>query len=147
MGHVLVENRNGLVVDHYVSISTATTEPQAAVEMVGATPGNHRITVGMDRGYDRGSCVKNLRQLNATPHVAKRKASSAIDRRTARHVGYTISQRVRKRVEVILGWMKTVGGYRKTRFRGVDRVGQGFTLAMTAYNMARLRNLMLEKGS
>jgi transposase len=143
MGHVLMENRNGLVVEHCVSISTGTAEPQAAVEMVGAIPGNHRITVGMDKGYDRGTYVKDLRQLNATPHVAQRKVSSAIDRRTARHVGYAVSQRVRKRVEEIFGWMKTVGGYRKTRFRGVDRVGWGFTLAMTAYNMVRIRNLML----
>jgi hypothetical protein len=87
--------------------------------------------------------VKKLRQLNATPHVAQRKTASAIDGRTARHSGYLVSQRVRKRVEEIFGWMKTVGGYRKTRFRGVDRVGWGFTLAMTAYNMVRIRNLML----
>jgi len=146
MGHVLMENRNGLVVDHCVSISTGTAEPEAAVQMVSVISGNHRVTVGMDKGYDRAACVKDLRQLNATPHVAQRKASSAIDERTARHPGYLVSQRVRKRVEEIFGWMKTVGGYRKTRFRGVDRVGWGFTLAMTAYNMVRIRNLMLENA-
>ena len=146
MGHVLMENRNGLVVGHRVSISTGTAEPEAAVAMVSEIPGSHRITVGMDKGYDRGACVKDLRQLNATPHVAQRKIASSIDGRTARHGGYVVSQRVRKRVEEIFGWMKTVGGYRKTRFRGLDRVGWGFTLAMTAYNMVRIRNLMLEKA-
>ena len=145
MGHVLMENRNGLVVDQRVSISSGTAEPEAAVAMVSEIPGSHRITVGMDKGYDRRACVEDLRQLNATAHVAQRKVASSIDDRTARHPGYAVSQRVRKRVEEIFGWMKTVGGYRKTRFRGVDRVGWGFTLAMTAYNMVRIRNLMLEK--
>ena len=81
MGHVLMENRNGLVVEHCVSISTGTAEPEAAVEMVSAIPGSHRITVGMDKGYDRAACVKDLRELHATPHVAQRKVSSAIDGR------------------------------------------------------------------
>jgi len=143
MGHVLMDNRNGLVVDHRLSISSGTAEAEAAVEMVSAIDGNHRITVGMDKAYDRGSCVKEMRQLKATPHVAQRKIGSAIDGRTTGHRGYAVSQRVRKRVEEIFGWMKTVGGYRKTRFRGVQRVGWGFTLAMTAYNMVRIRNLTL----
>lgn len=143
MGHVLMENRNGLVVDHRLSISSGVAEPEAAVGMVNSVGGNRRITVGMDKGYDRVGCVNELRQLNATPHVAQRKIGSAIDGRTARHPGYAVSQRARKRVEEIFGWMKTVGGYRKTRFRGVQRVGWGFTLAMTAYNMVRIRNLTL----
>ena len=146
MGHVLMENRNGLVVDHCLSISTGTAEPEAAVEMVSAIPGSHRITVGMDKGYDRAACVKDLRELRATPHVAQRKVSSAIDGRTVRQPGYLVSQRLRKQVEEIFGWMKTVGTYRKTRFRGVDRVGWGFTLAMTAYNMVRIRNLKLQRA-
>jgi hypothetical protein len=145
MGHVLMENRNGLVVDHRVSISTGTAEPEAAVAMVGQIPGSHRITVGMGKGYDRSACVRDLRQLNVTPHVAQRKVASSIDGRTARHAGYVVSQRVRKRVEEIFGWMKTVGAYRKTRFRGIDRVGWGFTVAMTAYNLVRIRNLMIQK--
>lgn len=140
-GHVLMENRNGLVVDHRLGITSGTAEPENAVEMVTAIPGTHRVTVGMDKGYDQSSCVNGLRQLNATPHAAQRKVASAIDGRTARHPGYAVSQRVRKRVEEIFGWMKTVGGYRKTRFRGVARVEWGFTLAMTAYNMVRIRNL------
>ena len=144
MGHVLMENRNGLVVDHRLSISTGTAEPEAAVEMVNAIPGSHRITVGMDKGYDRASCVKALRDLKATPHVAQRKKGSAVDGRTTHGQGYAISQRVRKRVEEIFGWAKTVGVHRKTRFRGVDRVGWGFTLAMTAYNLVRIRNLTIQ---
>ncbi len=144
-GHVLMENRNGLVVDHRLGISSGTAEPQTAVEMVSAIPGTHRVTVGMDKGYDQGRCVSELRHLNATPHVAQRKVGSAIDERTVRHQGYAVSQRMRKRVEEIFGWMKTVGGYRKTRFRGVQRVQWGFTLAMTVYNMMRIRNLALQR--
>ena len=147
MGHVLMENRNGLVVDQRLSISSGTAEPEAAVEMVREVPGNYRITVGLDKGYDRASCVKELRRLNATPHVAQRKIHSAVDGRTVRFQGYAVSQRVRKRVEEIFGWMKTVGGYRKTRFRGVDRVGWGFTLAMAAYNMVRIRNLTIQQAT
>jgi transposase len=147
MGHVLMENRNGLVVEHVLSISSGTAEPEAAVEMVREIPGNYRITVGMDKGYDRSSCVKELRQLYATPHVAQRKIHSAVDGRTVNSPGYLISQRVRKRVEEIFGWMKTVGGYRETRFRGVDRVGWGFTLAMAAYNMVRIRNLTAQPSA
>jgi transposase len=109
MGHVLMENRNGLVVDHRLSISTGTAESEAAVEMVNAIPGSHRITVGMDKGYDRVSCVKALRDLKATPHVAQRKTGSAVDGRTTNGQGYEISQRVRKRVKEIFGWAKTVG--------------------------------------
>jgi transposase len=147
MGHVLMENRNGLVVDHRLSISTGTAEPEAAVQMVSELPGNWRVTVGLDKGYDRAACVRDLRQLNATPHVAQRKIYSAIDGRTTHSQGYVMSQRVRKRVEEIFGWMKTVGGYRKTRFRGVHRVGWGFTLAMAAYNMVRIRNLMAQAAT
>jgi transposase len=144
MGHVLMENRNGLVVDHRLSISTGTAEPEAAVEMVNSIPGSHRITVGMDKGYDRASCVKALRDLKATAHVAQRRKGSAVDGRTTHGQGYAISQRVRKRVEEIFGWAKTVGVHRKTRFRGVDRVGWGFTLAVTAYNLVRIRNLTIQ---
>jgi transposase len=146
MGHVLMENRNGLVVDSRLSISSGTAERTAAVEMVAEVPGSQRITVGLDKGYDCEVCVKELRDLNVTPHVARRRVGSAIDERTARHSGYEISQRIRKRVEEIFGWMKTVGGYRKTRYRGVQRVGWGFTLAMAAYNMVRVRNIMAQRA-
>jgi transposase len=143
-GHVLMENRNGLVVDAVLTLCSGTAEREAAIEMVGELTGTRRITVGLDKGYDCAPCVEGLRELNATPHVAQRSVGSAIDERTVRHDGYRISQRVRKRVEEIFGWMKTVGGYRKTRFRGKPRVGWGFVLAMAAYDLVRIRNIALQ---
>jgi len=144
MGHVLMENRNGLVVDHRLSISTGTAEPEAAVEMVNAIPGSHRITVGMDKGYDRASCVKALRDLKATPHVAQRKKGSAVDGRTTHGQGYAISQRVRKRVEEIFGWAKNRRGTSQDSFPRGRSSRMGFTLALTAYNLVRIRNLTIQ---
>ena len=141
-GHVLMENRSGLVVDNRLTRCSGTAETEAAVDMVGQVPGGKRITVGLDKGYDYANCVQGLRALNATPHVAQQAVRSAIDGRTVRHAGYQASQRVRKRVEEIFGWMKTVGVYRKTRFRGLPRVGWGFTLTMAAYNLVRMSNLL-----
>jgi IS5 family transposase len=111
--------------------------------MVGDFPGRHRITVGGDKAYDTREFVQSLRVLNAVPHVAQncKGRNSAIDGRTTRHPGYAISQRLRKRVEEIFGWMKTVGNLRKTRYRGVERVGWMFTLTAAAYNLVRIRNL------
>jgi transposase len=141
-GHVLMENRNGLVVRSRLTQCSGTAEPDTAVELVGQLPGSKRITVGLDKGYDYPRCVAGLRALKATPHVAQRAIYTAIDGRTVRHPGYSVSQRARKRVEEIFGWMKTVGAYRKTRFRGLERVGWGFTLTMTAYNLVRMSNLL-----
>ena len=141
MGHVLMENRNGLVVDARLTIASGTAEQEAAVEMVQAVPGSHRITVGMDKAYDQSKCVQGMRELNATAHVAQKKKGSVIDERTVRHAGYQISMRVRKRVEEIFGWVKTVGVHRKTRFRGEFRVGQGFLLTLAAYDLVRIGNL------
>ena len=146
-GHVLMENRNGLVVRSRLTRCSGTAEPDTAVEMVGQLPGRWRITVGLDKGYDYPRCVQGLRALNATAHVAQRAVYTAIDGRTVRHPGYLVSQRVRKRVEEIFGWMKTVGGYRKTRFRGLQRVGCRFTLAMTAYNLIRMSNLLAQEAA
>jgi transposase len=139
-GHVLMENRNGLAVNGCVTQATGRAEAQAAVAMVGRIPGWGRITLGADKGYDRRELVQELREHQVTPHFA-RKQSSIIDQRTTRHAGYAISQRKRKRVEEIFGWLKTVGGLRKTRHRGVDRVGWMFTFALAAYNLVRMRNL------
>ena len=100
-----------------------------------------------DKAYDVAGFVEQLRQIRVTPHVAQKKKDSAIDRRTVRHPGYAISQRIRKRVEEVFGWMKTVGGYRKTRFRGEQRVGMAFTLAMAAYNLVRMRNLAVHAAT
>ncbi len=121
-----------------------TAERQAAEDMVEAIPGRHRITVGGDKAYDTHEFVQSLRALKAVPHVAQSRTgrASAIDGHTTRHPGYDISQRLRKRVEEIFGWMKTVGNFRKTRHRGRQRVGWMFTLTAAAYNLVRIRNLV-----
>jgi Transposase DDE domain len=121
-GHVLMENRNGLAVNRCVTQATGRAEPQAAVAMVEQIPGWGQIMLGADKGYDRRELVQELREHQVSSHFA-RKHSSIIDQRTTRHSGYAISQRKRKRVEEIFGWLKTVGGLRKNRHRGVDRVG------------------------
>jgi transposase len=142
-GHVLMENRNGLVVETAVLPATGTAERDAALLMAGSIPGDHPVTLGGDKAYDTKDFVKDVRQLHVTPHVAQNNKGrkSAIDERTTRHTGYAISQRKRKRVEEIFGWMKTVGGMRKLRHRGWQLVGWMFTFAAAAYNLVRIRNL------
>ena len=110
--------------------------------MAAEIAGQHRVTLGADKGYDRKELVRELRAHQVTPHFA-RKVYSAIDCRTTRHPGYAISQVKRKRVEEIFGWLKTVAGLRKTRHRGIARVGWTFTFAAAAYNLVRMRNLLL----
>ena len=139
-GHVLMENRHGLAVNGCVTKATGRAEPQAAVAMVEQIPGWGRITLGADKGYDRREFVQELREHHVTPHFARRQ-SRIIDQRTTRHAGYAISQRKRKQVEEIFGWLKTVGGLRKTRHRGVDRVGWMFTFALAVYNLVRMRDM------
>ena len=143
MGHVLMENRHGLVISPRLTAATGTAEREAAEAMVEGVPGRHRITVGGDKAYDTRGFVQAMRGLKAVPHVAQncQGRKSAIDGRTTRHPGYAVSQRLRKRVEEIFGWMKTVGNLRKTRHRGEDRVGWMFTLTAAAYNLVRIRNL------
>jgi transposase len=144
-GNVLIENRNGLVVDAELVTCSGTAERDAARMMIGSLDGTAPVTVGADKGYDTKDFVKDLREMNATPHVAqnhKRPGGSAIDGRTARHEGYKISQMKRKRIEEVFGWLKTVGLLRKTRHRGLRRVGWVFTFAATAYNLVRMRNLL-----
>jgi transposase len=142
MGHALMENRSGLVVDSRLTQATGTAERNAALEMIEDVPGTKQITLGADRGYDVASFVKDLRQLRATPHVAQKTKGTAIDKRTTRHAGYQTSLKIRKRVEEIFGWIKTTGVLRKTRHRGLERVECTFTLAVTAYNLVRMRNLI-----
>jgi transposase len=145
-GHVLMENRNGLIADVEVLQANGTAERDAALVMIEALPGNHQITVGADKNYDTKDFVAEARNLHATPHVAQNihaRRNSAIDGRTTRHAGYRISQVKRKRVEEIFGWMKTVGGMRKLRHRGLLLVGWMFTFAAAAYNMVRIRNLTM----
>lgn len=144
-GNVMVENRNGLVVDTELLQCNGTAERDAALLMVERVEGTERVTVAGDKGYDTREFVRELRGMNVTPHVAQnlnRFGGSAIDGRTTRHPGYKVSQQKRKRVEEVFGWLKTVGMLRKTRHRGVFKVGWVFTFAATAYNLARMRNLL-----
>jgi transposase len=145
LGHVLMENRNGLVVDTRLTRATGTAERDAALDMAARIPGGtRRVTLGGDKNYDTRDFVSNLREAAVTPHVAQNqheRRTSAIDLRTTRHEGYAISQRKRKRVEEIFGWIKTIAGLRKTRHRGKARVGWMFTFAAAAYNLVRMRNL------
>ena len=141
-GHVLLENRHGLVVDTCVTQAAGTTERDAAAAM--ATNLRRGATVGGDKGYDTRGFVTALRSLGLTPHVAQHttRRVSAIDTRTTRHAGYAVSQQKRKRVEEVFGWVKTVALLRKTRHRGVRRVGWLFTLAAALYNLVRIRNVI-----
>ena len=145
--HALMENRNGLVVDVKGTKATGTAEEEAAEEML-KRQARRRIkpkTLGGDKGYDTHGFVSLLRSREITPHVAantKRKGGSAIDGRTTRHTGYSISQRMRKRVEEIYGWVKTVGGFRRTRFKGIGKTQLAAWLVGTAYNLLRMAKLM-----
>ncbi len=147
LGHVLMENRHGLVVQTRLTKATGTAEREAALEMVGAKRKQKRgpVTLGGDKNYDTREHVAALREMKVTPHVAQntgRPGGSAIDQRTTRQAGYTVSQTKRKRVEEIFGWFKTVALLRKTRHRGLERVGWMFTWAAAAYNLVRIRNLI-----
>ena len=144
MGHVVMENRHGLVVATEMTQATGTAEREAAQAMIDVLDPGQRITLGADKGYDTRDFVAGMRRRNVTPHVAQNTKGrrSAIDRRTTRHRGYAVSVRVRKRIEEVFGWMKTVGGLRKTRHRGTPRVGWMFTLTAAAYNLARMPRLL-----
>ena len=140
-GHALMDNRAGLAVGGCVNHPAGRAEVEAALGLVEQIPGWGRITLGADKGYDRKEFVRELREHGVTPHLACR-PNSAIDARTTRHPSYAISQRKRKRIEEIFGWLKTVAGLRKTRHRGLARVGWMFTFALAAYNLVRMRNLL-----
>jgi transposase len=144
MGHVLMENRNGLVVDTRLTPACGTAECDAAIEMIAEVPGTRRISVGTDKGYDSRAFVDTIRVVGAVPHVAQNdtRRRSTIDARTTRHAGYSISQRARKRVEEIFAWIKTIGGLRKTRHKGATLVGWMWTLVAAAYNLVRMRTLL-----
>jgi len=142
MGHVLMENRNGLVVKARLTEANGFAERDAALEMIGELPEGGRITLGADKGFDEAGFIDALRACGVTPHVSGKKTST-LDGRTTRHRGYELSLRARKRIEEIFGWMKTIGVMRKTRHRGQRRVGWMFTLTAAAYNLIRMRNLAL----
>jgi transposase len=144
-GNVMIENRNGLVVDTELLQCNGTAERDAAMLMVERVEGTERITVAADKAYDTKDFVSEMRGMDVTPHVSqntKRPGGSAIDGRTTRHEGYQVSQRRRKRIEEVFGWIKTVGTLRKTRHRGLETVRWVFTFTATAYNLVRMRNLM-----
>src|SRR2546427_5281420 len=143
-GNLLVENRNGLIVDAEVFVANGTAERDAALVMLEQIPGTKQVTVGGDKGFDTRDFVKECRHMGVRPHLAQKHArpgDSAIDGHTTRHPGYTISQRKRKRIEECFGWLKTIALLRKVRHRGVCKVHWIFTLACAAYNLVRMRNL------
>jgi transposase len=145
MGHALMENRSGLIVDACLTAANGHAERIAALVMIEPRADRPRaITLGMDKGYDAEDFVNELRSMNVRAHVAQNTSGrrSAIDGRTTRHSGYGMSQKIRKRIEEGFGWIKTVAGQRKTRFRGRDKVGWAFTFAVAAYNLVRLPKLL-----
>ena len=145
MAHALMENRNGLIVDACLTEANGHAERIAALHMIEPRADRPRpITIGADKAYDTEDFINELRSMNATPHVTQntRGRSSAIDGRTTRHAGYAVSLRIRKRIEEVFGWIKTVGGQQRTRFRGRDRVGWAFAFAAAAYNLVRLPKLL-----
>ena len=140
-GHVLMENRTGLVVDVIVTQATGTAERDTALDRLERVPGKRRITLGGDKGYDTEDFITSCREMNVTPHVACRKYTT-LDGRTTHHEGYRISQRIRKRIEEIWGWIKTVGGGRKLRYKGVARNQLWAELTTAAYNLVRMAKLI-----
>ena len=149
IGHGLMENRHGLLVDACLTPADGHAERVAALAMIEPRADRPRAnTLGADKAYDAEDFVNELRSMTVTPHVAQNTSgrSSAIDARTTRHGGYAVSQRVRKRIEEAFGWIKTVARQEKTKFRGRGRVGWAFTFAAAAYNLVRLPKLIAEKG-
>jgi transposase len=144
-GHALMENRNGLLVDVRIAEANGTAERDVALRMIDEElPGSHRITLGADKGYDAREFVEACRVRGVTPHVAMRndpRRRPAVDGRTKRHVGYEISQRVRKRVESIFGWMKTTANFRRTRWKGIAKTQLAAYFVGAAYNLMRMARL------
>ena len=146
VGHALMENRNGLLVDFRLSQASGTAERDAVPALIeqARQRGFHPRTLGADKAYDTRECVADLRRRHITPHVAQNTSGrrSAIDGRTTRHAGYASSLCIRKRIEEIFGWLKTVGGFRRTRYRGLARTQLAGYLVATAYNLVRLVRLV-----
>jgi IS5 family transposase len=143
MAHALVENRHGLLVDLQLSTATGYAERETALEMLEEHMPRQRATLGADRAYDTRDFVDDGREIGVTPHLAQNdtKRRSAIDHRTTRHIGYSVSQRLRMRIEQVFGWGKTIGGLRRTRLRGLARTRFGTYLVGAAYNLLRITNL------
>ena len=144
-GNLLVENRNGLIVNAELLQANGRAERDAALLMLEQIPGDGRITVGGDKGFDTAEFVHECRHMNATPHVAPntgRPGGSAVDARTTRHAGYDVSQKRRKRIEECFGWLKDIALLRKLKHRGLFKVAWIFTFAAAAYNLVRMRKLI-----
>jgi transposase len=144
-GDLLIENRNGLIVNAELLQANGRAERDAALVMLEQLGGNGRITVGGDKGYDTAEFVDECRHMNVIPHVAQntaRPGGSAIDARTTRHAGYDLSQKKRKRIEECFGWLKDIALMRKLKHRGLFKVGWIFTFAAAAYNLVRMRKLI-----
>ena len=141
MGHILMENRNGLVVDVEITHATGTAEREAALEMCQRTISRKGATVGADKGYDCKAFVKACRRLRISPHVASKAKDSAIDGRTTRHEGYRTSLKVRKRIEEAFGWIKTVGGLAKTKLIGHAKLAGQALLCFATYNLVRMGSI------
>jgi hypothetical protein len=148
LGHLLMENRHGLIVDALVTPATGTAERAAALTMLGDLPDGRRRTVAGDKNFDTRDFVRSSREMGVTPHVAQYVETawrrSAIDGRTTRHAGYAVSQQKRKLIEQAFGWMKTVGLLRKLHHRGGPLVDWIFTFHAAAYNLVRLRRLLAQ---
>lgn len=150
MGHALMENRHGLAVGGGISQATGTAERDKALELIDGRDRRGRITLGADKGYDVTQFVHDLRARSVTPHIAidghlsktGKRRKTAVDGRTLRHAGYAVSQRCRKRIEEVFGWIKSSAGLAKVKLRGRDRVDAAFTLALAAYNLIRLPKLL-----
>jgi hypothetical protein len=144
IGHTLMENRNGLLVDARLTRVSGRAERLAALDMIEPRADRaEAVTLGGDKGFDAANFVMELREINVTPHIARNTTRrSAIDGRTIRHPGYTASQRIRKRIEEGFGWIKTIAGMRKTKYRGLEKVRWAFIFAAAAYNLIRLPKLM-----
>jgi hypothetical protein len=145
MGHALMENRNGLIVDACLTEANGHAERIAALHMIERRADRPQaITLAADKAYDAEDFINELRAMKLRPHVAQNTSgrASAFDGRTTRHAGYAVSQRVRKRIEEAFGWIKTIAGEEKTKFRGRERVRWAFTVAAAAYNLGRLPQLM-----
>jgi hypothetical protein len=152
MGHVLMENRNGLAVEAALTRATGTAEREAALSMLDRRPRGGRVTLGADKAYDVSAFVQDLRERTVTPHVAVNGAVSkrgvvrrtALDGRTTRHAGYAVSQRVRKRIEEVFGWIKAQAGFAKVKVRGCAKAEAVFTFAVAAYNLIRIPKLLAQ---
>lgn len=144
LGHLMMENRNGFIVETTVTPPSGNAERAAAVMMTTQLPGCHRKTLGADKAYDTAECVSALREVGITPHVAQNDTNrqSAIDQRTTRHAGYGVSLKIRKLIETRIGWMKEIGTLRKTKRRGTVRVEEHWRLGAAAFNLLHLANLM-----